>query len=275
MIEMINPNDKTAPNRWSHILTRFVGETTLKDYYGGEPKDDIAKWSYKVLIKIKEAFIDDDCIAEPLWLESLVKQSEQYSGAIVGGKIENLSGHMGKKIKRLKQNYLFTLILRIFYLKSNDTGRIHCNGETDSNFEAKQPLSVDWVSAGNMCLDKKRSQIYFDTGFLGNMRYEEPDFCYRAKLAGLKIRYTPSAVVYHKFSPHSRVNQFKDIYFRKRNQFFFIFKNKLFRSSSFSITYFLFTQFFDSFFYLVMSLKDKRYLYGVYGKRDGLSFLFK
>jgi len=77
--EIIHKKDQTAPNRWSHILTRFVGETTLKDYYGDDPTDDISKWSHKVLIKIKEAFIDDDWLNRPY--EELLNEilSDKYS----------------------------------------------------------------------------------------------------------------------------------------------------------------------------------------------------
>jgi len=218
------------------------------------------------------AFIDDDCIADKNWLKNLAKaMTLKEKIGIVGGRIVGLSGDMDKVSKKRRKSRIFRILLRFFYLKSNNVGKIYINGFTDSNFDRKDyEGEVDWVSAGNMLLNKKMVNTLFDENLKGNCRFEEPDFCLRAKdMEGIKVIYTPKALVHHKFSCISRMGIFDDLYFRKRNQMYFILKNKLPFLSSFAFISFILSQILDTCIFMILSVKNRGYFNAILGKIDG------
>lgn len=221
------------------------------------------------------AFIDDDCIANREWLENLKKSilSNENIG-IVGGRIIGLSGNWDKISDRSRTSKPFQILLRILFLKTNQVGKIHINGFVDSNFHRDDYQGeVDWASAGNMLINKKIVSVRFDEDLKGNCRFEEPDFCFRAKKNDdVIIIYCPSALVNHNFSKNSRIKFFDDLYFRKRNHMYFIFKNKIFTHFSLFYTfYFLFSQIIDVFACFFLCFKDKRFLMAMKGKMDGIN----
>lgn len=55
---IIKPADKSAKNRWKKILHKMVGETTLQDYFGSNPEQNINYWAYSVKKRIIRAFFE-------------------------------------------------------------------------------------------------------------------------------------------------------------------------------------------------------------------------
>jgi len=64
--EVINPSDQNARKRWAGILNERVGETTLRDYFGKQPEDNIANWSYQVLRRVKKIMVKEDWLNKPI-----------------------------------------------------------------------------------------------------------------------------------------------------------------------------------------------------------------
>jgi len=221
------------------------------------------------------AFIDDDCVAQRSWLEELSEalKNDQDIG-IVGGRIANISKGLSNA-EKVENSAIARILIRLFYLRSNKTGRLYINGEEDSNFDSCYEGEVDFVGAGNMLIDKTKVDVLFDEELKGNCRYEEFDFCHRAKIKSeIKIFFTPKAVVCHKSSEKSRVNTFEDLYFRKRNRIYLIFKNRIPFSGVLNFLSFALTQIIDVFAYIILCMKDRRYFNAILGKRDGLTDYF-
>ena len=216
------------------------------------------------------AFTDDDCAAQRAWLEELSKslRSDENNG-IVGGRIINVSERA--RAEKTEKSKIVRILIRFFYLRSGKTGRVYINGEGDINFDTCYEGEVDFVGSGNMLIDKAKIDVLFDEKLKGNCRLEEFDFCHRAKINNkIRVFYTPKAVVYHKASEKSRVDLFEDLYFRKRNRIYLLFKNRIPFSGVLNILTFALTQTTDVFAYMMLCIKDRRYFNAILGKRDGL-----
>lgn len=73
-----------------------------------------------------------------------------------------------------------------------------------------------------------RSDVFAKIGFFDErffLYYEESDFCFRAKLAGFKIMYIPSAVVFHKNAQSTGLGSSLQDYFITRNRMLFASKH--------------------------------------------------
>ena len=103
-------------------------------------------------------------------------------------------------------------------------GRILDTIEVDRG-QYDTPRDVFWASGACMVV---RSSLFlslggFDADFFAHM--EEIDFCWRAQLAGYRIRVEPSSVVYHVGGGTLPNNNPRKIYLNFRNNLFMLYKN--------------------------------------------------
>lgn len=89
---------------------------------------------------------------------------------------------------------------------------------------------TNYVSGGAMFVDKK---VFEKIGFFDDkyfLYYEDSDFCFRAKKAGFKIRYVPSAVVFHANAQSTGLGSPLQDYYITRNRMLFASKFLPFRT---------------------------------------------
>ena len=136
------------------------------------------------------AFLDDDSMAEPDWLEYLL---EPYADPAVGG----VGGRIIDVLEAARANPADGRI-----------GICHKNGFTTTNF-ASDPghvVEVNHVRGCNMSF--RRAALAkiggFDPRYIGSNVCEETDVCLGVTLAGWKLMYQPSALVNHLAAPRRR-----------------------------------------------------------------------
>jgi len=131
------------------------------------------------------AFIDDDSMVFPVWLESIVSGFSEDAIGGVGGRIIN------KNIT----------------VAVNDTriGQVLPDGKVIENFskDIKNPILVEWFGGCNMSFRKSilNKLDGFDSKYGGNNSYEDVDISARVRNAGYKLMLIPSAVVDHVYAP--------------------------------------------------------------------------
>lgn len=214
-------------------------------------------------------FTDDDCIADPFWLENIVKAFHSEKNiAVVGGKILNL----GKTNINIHLLPIWPFIAN----QTNKTGRIIFFGITSSNFDSNSKQFVDWVSAGNMAIKKKVFDKVrgFNKNYIGNCIYEEPDICLRIKELKYKIYYQPLAICTHKPSSLNRASDQEIRYFNKSNEIYFQLKHLGIKNPINIILFFLY-HIWDFTIEIVGLLKSKYCIYDLKGKIDGLKRSFQ
>jgi GT2 family glycosyltransferase len=133
------------------------------------------------------AFIDDDSMVFPGWLENIVS----------GYSVDKIGGVGGRTIDS--------------YLKvdENDTriGKSLPDGTVVQNFsrDISSPIFVDWIIGCNMSF--RRSILNdlggFDQNYGGNNSYEDIDMGTRVRKAGYELVLVPTAVVEHVFAPRA------------------------------------------------------------------------
>jgi GT2 family glycosyltransferase len=131
------------------------------------------------------AFIDDDSMVFPNWLENIVSG---YSGELIGG----VGG-------RILDNFI--------KVDPNDTriGKVFPDGTVVQNFSRsiENPIIVEWFGGCNMSF--RRSILNdlggFDPKYGGSNSYEDVDMSTRVRKAGYQLMLIPSAVVDHIFAP--------------------------------------------------------------------------
>lgn len=159
------------------------------------------------------ALLNDDTVAEPNWLEELVKILESDESIFaVGSKLmfydkPNIVQHAGGKITIIGAGI--------------DIGF----GKKDSQ-EFNKLKFVGYVCGGAMLLRKRIFEELggFDSSYFAY--FEDVDLCWRAWLCGYKVAYAPKAVVYHKFGgTWGKRSSPLRIYFCHINKLRNIFKN--------------------------------------------------
>ena len=130
------------------------------------------------------AFIDDDCMVYPDWLEYIV------SGYSIDGKIGGVGGSIIDE--------------RFTDAQFNEVGSVFSDGTVVHNFlkEFHEHLSVEWLGGGNMSFRRSILNTLggFDEKFGGNNSYEEVDMATRVRKAGYELLFVPGAVVEHIFA---------------------------------------------------------------------------
>lgn len=127
------------------------------------------------------AYLDDDCLADPDWLEWLVCTYRQHPEAGgVGGRISDD---------------------RWEYDPEQPVGRVTALGQVSGNFFGDPGCvpEVDILPGGSMSF--RRSVLVkvggFDPGYVGTNHREDPDLCLRVGAMGVKLYYQPRAHVRH------------------------------------------------------------------------------
>lgn len=116
------------------------------------------------------AFINADCYVEKAWLEILLGELVAHDAAIVGGR--QLELRHDSLAERWKAIHL-----------RQDWGIVAL-------------VDPDFLSGGNLLIDCRRTaMLRFDDRYA--KAYEDVDFCRRARAAGLRLLYEPTAIVHH------------------------------------------------------------------------------
>ncbi len=161
------------------------------------------------------AFIDDDAMVFPDWLENLVP----------GYSTEKIGGVGGRTIDTLLK------------VDENDPriGRVYPDGTIVQNFSRAllEPVSVEWLIGCNMSF--RRSILNglggFDQKYGGNNSFEDVDMSTRVKKTGYDLLLVPSAVVNHVFAPRAAGNVSRDYenprvrYYLTHNRAYYVTKN--------------------------------------------------
>lgn len=213
-------------------------------------------------------FTDDDCIADPFWLENIVKAFHSDRDiAVVGGKILNLG----------KTNFNIHLLPIWPFIAGHikKTGRIIIFGIVSSNFDSNNIQFVDWVSAGNMAIKKEAFNKVggFDVNLIGNCIFEEPDICSRINDLGYKIYYQPLSICFHKPSLSNRKIHREIRFYNKSNEMYFQIKRLNFKEP-FNLILFSVYHIWDFTIEIIGLLKSKYCIYDLKGKFDGLKRSF-
>lgn len=209
------------------------------------------------------AFMDDDCIPNNDWLKETLKAFDRHpeASAIGGQIIVNREGGLRRTLE------IFGLWLsRVLFGDSKKYGKIYSSGVVSDNFEGGgKDIQVDHWGSGNLTVRKDVFKVIrFDGWYYNKMYREETDFCTQMKKANMEIWYTPRSVVIHDLIKTRRSK--KAIYFRNYNHYYFW--RKFF---GWNIQFFL-HELFESVLYLGATIitLDIAYLYGIYGKIDGV-----
>lgn len=161
--------------------------------------------------------IEKDCI------ENLVKGLEKTGAGIVGPKIYFMgTTHPSSRFKTIWHAGGTLDMLNVI-------GGHRGVDEVDKGQYEKQ-MEVDFVSGAALFIKKEVFEKigFFDDGYF--LYYEDSDFCIRAKGAGFKVVYIPSAVVYHENAKSSGLGSPLQDYFLTRNRMIFASKFLPFRT---------------------------------------------
>lgn len=189
------------------------------------------------------AFIDDDAVASPTWIEEIVKTYDQFNGEVggVGGRILSIGALSTPKSNRGKPPGLWTNLLRrvsnvvVRDSQYQSVGVVCRSGELIGNFDRKLTtvIKVEHIQGCNMSF---RSQIIkkvglFDEAYAFTSFRNESDFCLRVRKAGYRLLYNSNAVVFHQgLSPHISQpigqNIRKKHSYNAKNDIYFVLKNR-------------------------------------------------
>lgn len=153
------------------------------------------------------------------WLEPLVATLDEYPEvAAVAPKIRSYSAR--NKFEYAGAAGGFIDFLGYPFCR----GRILDSIETDEG-QYDSPREVFWASGACMLV---RAEVFrrlggFDSDFFAHM--EEIDFCWRAQLAGYRIRVEPQSIVFHVGGGTLPNNSPQKIYLNFRNNLSMLFKN--------------------------------------------------
>lgn len=156
------------------------------------------------------AFLDDDCVASPEWLERLTSAYACLGAHGAGGKVIDPVSTLGP------------------------VRRFLTSGEPWAEVDAgdRDVADVDFLQGGNMSFrrDLLLSAAAFDPRYTGSNYREETDLCFRLRRTGCRLLYVPAAEVTHHRAPRGDGVE-RDIldtrreFYHSRNQTYFVLKN--------------------------------------------------
>jgi GT2 family glycosyltransferase len=161
------------------------------------------------------AFIDDDAMVFPGWLENIVS----------GYSTEKIGGVGGRTIDKLLK------------VDENDPriGKVYSDGTIVQNFSKPlgNPISVEWLIGCNMSFRRTILNALkgFDQKYGGNNSFEDVDMSTRVRKTGYDLVLVPSAVVDHVFAPRASGTVSRDYenpqvrYHHVHNRAYFVTKN--------------------------------------------------
>ena len=180
-VEVICVNNASEDASAELIATRFPQVKLLNQSvnlgFAGGVNVGIRQASGSIIV-----LLNQDTIAQPGWLQALSTELADPTVGIVGCKTLYPDGRL--------QHAGGTIDVRG---ASTHIG----NGEPDTG-QYDQPRDVDFVTGAALALTAETLNTIglLDEGFTPAY-YEDVDWCYRAKSAGLRVRYTPNATLIH------------------------------------------------------------------------------
>ncbi|PIU01648.1 hypothetical protein COT68_02065 [bacterium (Candidatus Torokbacteria) CG09_land_8_20_14_0_10_42_11] len=218
------------------------------------------------------AFLDDDCVPHPNWLEFLARPFKSQKISVAAGRIKE------KRKAVLKRNWR-DLILNLpfypFYFlgRKKVGGAIYFNGRVAANLDVSGIGFCDWGGAGNLAARKDFfiAAGGFDSRFLPGPSLEEPDLCLRIKESGGAIFYQGQAVVSHNPSAFGRLAPDIMIQNLRANEVYFGLKNIAFRGPLEFFGFFLY-QAWQILIYFILILANRKYWLRIKGKAKGLKY---
>jgi GT2 family glycosyltransferase len=136
------------------------------------------------------AFLNDDAVAEPTWLEALVAAADAHPGAAAVTSLLVLADTEPRRV-----NNAGVVLLPTLYGTDRAYGR--------AVSEVAEPADVFGFSGGAALV--RRDAAVAVGGFPARffLYYEDTDLSWRLRLAGWSIRYEPAAVVHHRHAASS------------------------------------------------------------------------
>ncbi len=163
-----------------------------------------------VFILNPDASLDKDCVL------NLIEVATRENAGIVGPKI-----YFADKKTIWYAGGIFD--------KDNVSGS-HRGVDEKDHGQYEKTEQTDFVSGAAILIDKVvfKKIGFFDERFF--LYYEDADFCFRAKKAGLKILYSPKGKVFHKNASSTGLGSPLQDYYITRSRLLFAFKHLSFRT---------------------------------------------
>jgi GT2 family glycosyltransferase len=195
VVDNASTDDSIAKLQDEYPDIEIIKHTENRGYAGG------VNPGFKRAIELKAAYaapFNDDAVADPKWLEELVKELDSHSDVgVVACKVLHADGH---KLDSTADYYTNWGLPYPRGRDEVDTG--HYDNAVDI-FGASGAASLYRVSA-------LEEVGLLDEDFFAY--YEDVDLSFRLQLAGWKVRYVPASKVYHKIGMTSgRIKGFTTI----------------------------------------------------------------
>ena len=158
------------------------------------------------------ALINNDAVAEPNWLEELLRHAD------VTGRI----GMLGGKILFFDTPGVIDKAGHLIYWDGQNRGRGTMEADTDQYNKAEEIL---WPDA---CAALYHRKLFEETGGFDETFFafgDDADLGMRARLLGWKARYVPTAVVYHRHSATAGTYSPLKVMLVERNRLLLAIKN--------------------------------------------------
>ena len=149
------------------------------------------------------ALLNNDAVAHPLWLQSLIGALETYPEA----------GFAASKMLFYDNPEIIDRVGDV-YTRAG-TGLLRGRGMLADSYNARE-----WVFGACAGAVLYRTRMLRDVGLFDEdffLLYEDVDLCFRAQLKGYKCLYVPEAVVYHKGSGSIIYDSPASVYYSHRN----------------------------------------------------------
>jgi GT2 family glycosyltransferase len=154
--------------------------------------------------------LNNDTEVHPGWLRALVNTASEPGVGIVGakalypdGKLQHAGGYVGKRGAASHHGY-----------QEPDGGQFD------------QTRDVDFVTGASLAITRKALETVgeLDEGF-APIYYEDLDWCYRARAAGLRVVYQPQAKLVHHESATTATFNYEQMFALNHGRLRFVFKH--------------------------------------------------
>jgi GT2 family glycosyltransferase len=203
------------------------------------------------------ALLNNDAVADPLWLKNLVNAIEAHPKASFAAS------------KMLFYDYPDTIDRAGDAYTRAGTGLLRGRGASAGQYNSKE-----WIFGACAGAALYKTTMLEDIGFFDEdffLLYEDVDLSFRAQLAGYKCLYVPEALVYHKASSSIVYDSRISVYYSHRNLEWVYVKNMPVRLIPKTILSHIFYDM-AAFFYFVIHRRGKDF---IKAKRDALKGLKK
>jgi GT2 family glycosyltransferase len=203
------------------------------------------------------ALLNNDAVADPLWLKNLVNAIETHPKASFAAS------------KMLFYDYPDTIDRAGDAYTRAGTGLLRGRGASAGQYNSKE-----WIFGACAGAALYKTTMLEDIGFFDEdffLLYEDVDLSFRAQLAGYKCLYVPEALVYHKASSSIVYDSRISVYYSHRNLEWVYVKNMPVRLIPKTILSHIFYDM-AAFFYFVIHRRGKDF---IKAKRDALKGLKK